>query len=167
MTGEGREERAERTRGTREVAHKDVTERTECAWQKGALGRVYINVICVFCFSPRILFGFFDTFFFFMIFFGFYFFYFLLVSFGVASAFFFWVVRLARHDDDKVHIKKYLPLPFVILCRVKRIYLFAERALHSQLGRQAGSRNSNNNNNSNKTSKNNNSSIELSKNIVE
>lgn len=90
MTGEGREERAERTRGTREVAHKDVTERTECAWQKGALGRVYINVICVFCFSPRILFGFFDTFFFFfMIFFGFYFFYFLLVSFGVASAFFF------------------------------------------------------------------------------
>lgn len=81
VTGEGREERAERTRGTREVAHKDVTERTECAWQKGALGRVYINVICVFCFSPRILFGFFDTFFFFMIFFGFYFFFLFFVGF--------------------------------------------------------------------------------------
>lgn len=66
VTGEGREERAEPTRGTREVAHKDVTERSECAWLKGALRRVYINVICVFCFSPRILFGFFDTFFFFM-----------------------------------------------------------------------------------------------------
>lgn len=68
-------------------------------------------------------------------FFGFYFFIFCWFHL-VLLLLFFWVVRLARHDDDKVHIKKYLPLPFVILCRVKRIYLFAERALHSQLGRQ-------------------------------
>lgn len=122
--------------------------------KRGALGRVYINVICVFCFSPRILFGFFDTFFFFMFsFFWFLFFYIFCWFHFVLFLLFFWVVRLARHDDDKVHIKKYLPLPFVILCRVKRIYLFAERALHSQLGRQTGSRSSNNNNNNNTASK--------------